>query len=152
MPLSAPEVKPNGFLSSLPFRWPDGWTIAALVVAGLVATPVIVVMASLFVPAGEVWRHLADTVLAGYVANTMMLMIGVGVGTLLIGVATAWLVTMCRFPGRALFEWALLRPLAVPTYDIAFTYCRLFPSPAPAPTPFLESPDASSSAAASSSN
>jgi iron(III) transport system permease protein len=124
--LSAPEAKPNGFLSGLPFRRPDGWTITALVVAGLVATPIAVVMASLFVPAGEVWRHLAATVLPGYVANTMMLMIGVGLGTLAIGVATAWLVTMCQFPGRALFEWALLLPLAVPTYAIAFTYGGLF--------------------------
>ena len=134
MSLSAPEVKPHGFLSSLPFRRPDGWTIAALVVAGLVATPVVVIMASLFVPAGEVWRHLASTVLTGYVSNTLMLMIGVGVGTLLIGVATAWLVTMCRFPGRGIFEWALLLPLAVPTYAIAFTYGGLFEFAGPVQT------------------
>ena len=126
MSLSAPQEKPSGFLSSLPFRRPDGWTIAALLVAGLVATPVAVVMASLLIPAGDVWRHLASTVLTGYVANTLILMIGVGAGTLLIGVATAWLVTMCRFPGRGIFEWALLLPLAVPTYAIAFTYGGLF--------------------------
>ncbi len=126
MSLSAHEVNPYCFLSSLPCRRPDGWTIAGLVVAALVATPVAVVMASVLVPAGDVWRHLADTVLTGYVSNTLMLMIGVGVGTLLIGVATAWLVTMCRFPGRGIFEWALLLPLAVPTYAIAFTYGGLF--------------------------
>ena len=105
---------------------PDAWTIAALVIAGLVAVPVVVVMASVLAPAGEVWRHLAATVLAGYIFNTFMLMAGVGAGTLLIGVAAAWLVTMCRFPGRAVFEWALLLPLAVPTYAIAFTYGGLF--------------------------
>ncbi len=126
MSLSAPDLKPNFLLSGQPFRRLDGWMIAALVVATLVATPVIVVMASVFAPAGEVWSHLAATVLTGYVANTLILMIGVGAGTLLIGVATAWLVTMCRFPGRAVFEWALLLPLAVPTYAIAFTYGGLF--------------------------
>ena len=126
MSLAAPELKPKTFLSGLPFRRLDGWMIAALVVAGLVATPVIVVMASVFAPLGEVWSHLAATVLTGYVVNTLILMIGVGAGTVLIGVATAWLVTMCRFPGRAVFEWALLLPLAVPTYAIAFTYGGLF--------------------------
>ena len=93
----------------------DGWTVAAVVIAALVAVPVVVVMASIFAPAGEVWRHLADTVLTGYVVNTLVLMAGVGAGTLVIGIATAWLVTMCRFPGRAVFEWTLLLPLAVPT-------------------------------------
>ena len=112
----------------------DGWTLAAVVIAALVAVPVVVVMASIFAPAGEVWRHLADTVLAGYVINTLVLMAGVGVGTLVIGVATAWLVTMCRFPGRAGFEWALLLPLAVPTYAIAFTYGGLFEFAGPVQT------------------
>ena len=121
MPVSAPEVKAIANLSGLRFLLPDGWTSAALVVAALVATPVVVIMASVLVPSGDVWRHLAETVLTGYVANTLILLIGVGAGTLLIGVATAWLVTMCKFPGRALFEWALLLPLAVPTYAIAFT-------------------------------
>ncbi|MGM9097514.1 hypothetical protein ACTFE6_00870, partial [Campylobacter jejuni] len=43
-------------------------------------------------------------------------------GTFVIGTGTAWLVVMCRFPGRGLFEWALLLPLAVPTYVIAYAY------------------------------
>lgn len=58
--------------------------------------------------------HLADTVLGRYVVNTLGLVAGVGVLVLAIGIATAWLVTMCRFPGRRLFEWALLLPMAVP--------------------------------------
>ena len=138
MSLSAPEARPNSLLNALRFRGLDGWTIAALVVAALVATPVAVVMASVFAPAGEVWRHLAATVLAGYVTNTLVLMIGVGLGVLLIGVATAWLVTMCRFPGRAVFEWALLLPLAVPTYAIAFTYGGLFEFAGPVQTAMRE--------------
>lgn len=49
-------------------------------------------------------------------------MLGVGSGVLLIGVGTAWLVTICRFPGSRVFEWALLLPLATPAYLLAYTY------------------------------
>jgi iron(III) transport system permease protein len=51
--------------------------------------------------------------------------VGVGVGTLLIGVSTAWLTSMCEFPGRRFFTWALLLPLAMPSYIIAYTYTGL---------------------------
>nr|WP_246347131.1 iron ABC transporter permease [Desulfurispira natronophila] len=91
----------------------------------LVATPVLVVLSFVFVPAGEVWSHLSTTVLPRYVTNTLWLMLGVGSGTLIIGVTTAWLVTMTNFPGRRIFEWALLIPLAIPAYVIAFTYTGL---------------------------
>ncbi|WP_203594567.1 ABC transporter permease [Wenzhouxiangella limi] len=101
---------------------PDGWTLLTVAVAGLVALPVITVLLHVLVPSGEVWSHLYETVLARYVANTLGLMLGVGAGTLLIGVGTAWLVVMCRFPGKRVFEWALLLPLAVPTYVIAYAY------------------------------
>lgn len=105
-------------------RWSlfDRWSLTALLVAALVAVPIVVVFAHVFVPAGEVWGHLADTVLGRYVVNTLGLVAGVGVLVLAIGIATAWLVTMCRFPGRRLFEWALLLPMAVPAYVIAYTY------------------------------
>ncbi len=101
---------------------PDGWTLLTLVVAGLVALPVITVLAHVLVPSGEVWSHLYETVLPGYLLNTLGLMLGVGAGTLAMGVGTAWLVVMCRFPGKRVFEWALLLPLAVPTYVIAYAY------------------------------
>ena len=101
---------------------PDVWSLLTVLIAGLVALPVITVLAHVFVPTGEVWVHLYQTVLSGYVLNTLGLMLGVGFGTLLIGVGTAWLVVMCRFPGRRIFEWALLLPLAVPTYVIAYAY------------------------------
>ena len=61
-------------------------------------------------------------VLPNAVSRTLLLLAGVGLLTLIIGAGTAWLVTMYRFPGRGLFEWLLLIPLAVPTYII----CGLF--------------------------
>jgi iron(III) transport system permease protein len=101
------------------------WRPAVVLVAVLVAVPVLVVTGHLFLPAREVWSHLAATVLPRYVTGSLTLMLGVGAGTLLLGVATAWLVTMTAFPGRRVFEWALLMPLAVPAYVIAFTYTTL---------------------------
>lgn len=94
--------------------------------AGLVSIPVLVVAGSVFVPAGDVWEHLSSTVLPRYMANTAGLVVGVGALTLVIGVSAAWLVTMCSFPGRAVFEWALLLPLAMPAYAIAYTYGGMF--------------------------
>ncbi len=81
-----------------------------------------VVFGFVFAPKGEVWNHLVATVLSRYVQNTFWLVSGVVLSTLVTGVTTAWLVTMCRFPGRRIFEWALLLPMAVPAYAIAYTY------------------------------
>jgi ABC-type glycerol-3-phosphate transport system permease component len=53
---------------------------------------------------GEVWQHLRETVLADYIANSLLLMLGVAIGTLAIGVSAAWICRMYRFPGRRLFE------------------------------------------------
>lgn len=99
---------------------------AALVVAALVAVPLLTVAASLLPGAGgETWAHLVDTVLASYILSTLYLCAVVGTGTVVIGTGAAWLVTMHDFPGRRLFEWALVLPLAVPTYVMAYTYTDL---------------------------
>jgi iron(III) transport system permease protein len=103
-------------------RLPNVWAISTFVIALLVALPVIVIFAHVFFPSGEVWQHLASTVLGRYLSNTVVLSVSVGLGTTLIGTSCAWLVVMCRFPGRRIFEWALLLPLAVPTYVIAYAY------------------------------
>ena len=102
------------------------WPLFALLVAMLVSVPVLVVASSVFVPTGEIWSHLSATLLPLYVSNSLWLLAGVGAGTLVIGVGTAWLVTMYRFPGGAVFEWALLLPFALPAYVIAYTYTGLF--------------------------
>jgi len=109
-------------------RWSqllDGWQLIAVGVAGAVALPVLVVLASLLAPSGAIWAHLAATVLRDYLWSTFALALGVGCGVLVLGVGTAWLVSMCRFPGQRLFEWGLLLPLAVPAYIIGYTYTGL---------------------------
>lgn len=100
----------------------DGWTAGAFLIAGLIAMPIVAVVALALAPSDDIWQHLASTVLPHYLTTTAILAAGVGLGTLMIGVATAWLVTMFRFPMRGVFEWALLLPLAVPSYVIAYVY------------------------------
>jgi iron(III) transport system permease protein len=100
----------------------SGWSLVVTLLAVFVAAPVLVVLASVFTPSGEVWSHLASTVLPRYVRNSLWLLLGVGTGSLVIGAGLAWLVTMCRFPGKRVFEWALLLPMAVPAYILAYTY------------------------------
>lgn len=98
----------------------------ALVIAALIAVPLLTVLASLLPGSdGETWAHLLDTVLPSYIATTLYLCAGVAIGTIGIGTAAAWLVTMHDFPGRRIFEWALVLPLAVPTYVMAYTYTDL---------------------------
>ncbi len=109
----------------IPRRRLDGWLLAPLAVALLVSVPAFSVLWLAINPTDDIWTHLAATVLPGYLATTALLMAGVGVGTLAIGVPTAWLVTMCRFPGRGLFQWALLVPLAMPGYIVAYVYTDL---------------------------
>lgn len=114
------------------------WMVTVLVVTLLLAIPVVVVLAHLFVPTGDVWQHLQQTVLPRYVRNSLWLMVGVASGALLLGVSTAWLVTMCRFPGRWVFEWALLLPMAMPAYLLAYTYTDVLEFAGPVQTTLRE--------------
>jgi len=110
-----------------PAAWPrpSGWSVATVGVAGLVALPVLVILSRIPADTGGVWPHLASTVLPDYVRNTLTLMLAVGGLATVLGVGTAWLVTMYRFPFARVFEWALLLPLAVPAYVMAYVYTDL---------------------------
>ncbi len=107
------------------FRRIDGWTAGTVLIALAASVPIVAVIGLALTPGENVWGHLASTVLPLYVRTTLALMVGVGLGTLVIGTGTAWLVTMCRFPGRHVFEWALLLPLAIPAYVVAYVYTDL---------------------------
>ena len=93
-----------------------------MLVTCLLALPVVVVLSNVFLPTEGTWPHLASTVLPDYVRNSLLLMLGVAFGVVVGGVSTAWLTVMCRFPGRKVFEWALLLPMAVPAYVMAYAY------------------------------
>lgn len=98
------------------------FTWLTLLIAGVLTIPVISVLTNVFSSGSGTWQHLVDTVLPGYIWNTTLLVLGVGICVPVIGTTTAWLVTMCRFPGWRVFEWALILPLAVPAYVMAYTY------------------------------
>ncbi len=105
--------------------WPTPLTLIAVLVAAAIALPVLVVLQNIFVPSQGTWRHLVQTVLGDYVLNSLLLMAGVAFGVIFGGVLTAWITTMCRFPGRRIFEWALLLPMAMPAYVMAYAYTDL---------------------------
>jgi iron(III) transport system permease protein len=106
----------------LPWLHLDGWTLGVLLLAALIAAPLVTVFVLAASPSDNIWQHLASTVLPRYIRTTIYLMAATGIGTAVIGIGTAWLVTLCRFPGKRIFEWALLLPLAMPTYVVAYVY------------------------------
>ncbi|MHB8764980.1 MAG: ABC transporter permease [Deferrisomatales bacterium] len=111
-----------------------GWRLAVLAVAALVAAPLSVVFLSWRAPAWEIWDHLAHTLLADLLVNTFWLVTGVTGGCLLLGVSLAWLTAVHDFPGRRVLDWALLLPLAVPTYVLAFVTLGLLDYAGPVQT------------------
>lgn len=105
---------------------PNRLTLMATVIGALCALPVASVFLNLFASGTPgVWEHLAQTVLPEYAVNTLGLLLGVGTGVMVVGIATAWLTTMHEFPGRRAFEWALILPLSMPAYVVAFVYTDL---------------------------
>lgn len=99
----------------------SGWACALLLVL-----PVLALLFSALSADGDLFAHLADTVLSTYLANTLLLVLGVVLLSLLFGVPTAWLVAMCQVPGRRALQWALMLPMAMPSYIVAYVYTDLF--------------------------
>ena len=110
------------------------WRPSIVGTALILSVPILTIAFSVFEPPGENWQHLKDTVLPEYLGNSLLLTFGVGSGTLLIGVSTAWLTAMCRFPGKNLFVWLLLLPMAMPAYIVAYTYTGMFDFAGPVQT------------------
>lgn len=105
----------------------DSWQSGILFLTAILAIPIVVVVSFIFEPAtDEIWQHLRETVLKDYVINSLILVTGVGIGTPLLGVSTAWITSLCEFPGRKFFSWALLLPMAIPAYILAYTYTGMF--------------------------
>lgn len=102
-------------------RYP-GWLAAlALLVAALVS-PYIPIVTSIVTGSGSTWDHLRSTVLGGYLADTALLLVGAVAGALVIGLGTAWILSLYDFPGRPVLEVLVLLPLALPVYVAAFTW------------------------------
>ncbi|WP_395949013.1 ABC transporter permease [Aeromonas mytilicola subsp. aquatica] len=102
-----------------------GWIAGSWATALLLGLPVLALIFSAFSADGDLFRHLADTVLLDYLGNTSGLVLGVVLLSLLFGVPTAWLVAMCQVPGRRVLQWALMLPMAMPSYIVAYVYTDL---------------------------
>jgi len=105
--------------------------LGSLLIAALAVAPIVALVVIALGGETSVWPHLLSTVLPRATMTTGLLMLGVGICTATLGVAGAWLVSMCRFPGRGVFEWMLLLPLAVPTYVVAYSYVEILDSVGP---------------------
>lgn len=101
------------------------WSVLAIVLVALIGTPILTILFTLLEGPGKNWQHLAQTVLTDYILNSLLLVLGVGIFSLLLGISSAWLVSTCEFPGRKFFQWALILPLALPTYIIAYVYAGI---------------------------
>jgi iron(III) transport system permease protein len=91
----------------------------------VILAPLVAVLAFATADTGGLWAHLRATVLTAYIANSLLLVAGVVAASTLVGVGLAWLVTMHEFPGRRLFEYALILPLAMPAYILAYAWTDL---------------------------
>lgn len=127
MSVTEKDRTPGGmrFGERLKLQLGSGWTLAALGIALLVLAPSLTVLWSLTAPVSENWAHLRSTVLPGYIFNTLKLMALVAAMTAFIGIGTAWLTVSTQFPGRRIFNWALVLPLATPAYIVAYVYTDL---------------------------
>lgn len=101
------------------------WQFLAWLIGLLLVTPLGFLLFESLQGDSDVFQHLFNTVLWDYTRNTLLLILGVGLLSCVIALPLAWLTAYCDFPGRKQFEWALMLPLAMPTYLIAYVYTDL---------------------------
>ncbi|MBM4132207.1 MAG: iron ABC transporter permease [Nitrospira sp.] len=104
---------------------PTSLSIFTLTVAGLICLPLAFVAYQALTAGATVWTRLWNTRIPELLVNTGSLALSVSAGTLLLGVSLAWLVVRYEFPARRFWEWALVLPLAMPTYVLAYIYTYL---------------------------
>jgi iron(III) transport system permease protein len=104
--------------------WPahGSWLTASAAIALLVLAPIAALVWTASAASPDLWRHLLVYVLPAAVRDTVVLLAGVGLIAATVGTTTAWLVAAHEFPGRRVVDWALLLPLAMPTYIVAYAY------------------------------
>jgi len=110
---------------SLGGNFPMRWFFAISAITLIIILPLLVVLQFNLYARTDTWQHLIDYVLLEYVKNSIILAVGVAIGTFIIGVPAAWLCALYSFPGKRILELLLLLPLAIPAYIIAYTYTGL---------------------------
>ena len=102
------------------------WRILPTLTFVVFVSPLVIVLLSLTGDYSDNWTHLYNFVLGDYITNSIFLVLGVGLISLIIGTSSAWIITKYDFFGRRILEWALILPLAIPPYILAYTFTGLF--------------------------
>lgn len=98
------------------------WGMLSAFFVALIILPNVYLFGNLFVQPNENWYHIKTYLLQDYITNTLMIIGFTGVFTVLVGSGLAWLISAYDFPGRRIFNWALILPLTIPPYIGAYTY------------------------------
>lgn len=114
--------------------WHPGWPIAVLAISGLVVLPLLSIAVLALSPSENIWPHLLRTILPRVVRDTLIMSLGVCAIAIVVGVLSAWLITMYRFPGRVIIDRLLVMPLAIPTYIVAYCYVDMLDYSGPVQT------------------
>lgn len=112
----------NQLTPTLRRNFSNGWMGILLFISIAVGFPLFIIFSNLFQEADAAWRHITNNLLPDYILNTLILTSGVALLVSVIGVSTAWLVTMYEFPGRSILQWLLILPIAIPGYILGFTW------------------------------
>ncbi|WP_375724644.1 iron ABC transporter permease [Arcobacter sp. KX21116] len=100
-------------------------TISSIFLTLLISMPALFILSNIFVSTPN-WTHLVDTVLWGYIFNSLYIMIGVAVLTSIMGFSTAYITSLFTFSGSNFFHYALILPFAIPTYIVSYAYGGMF--------------------------
>ncbi len=101
------------------------WLLISLLIGILLSVPLFLVLIRVFLPGTPAWQHIVNNLLFQYTANSIILCLLTGAGALLFGVGCAWIVSRYEFPGKRWLEWALILPLALPSYIVAYSYAGI---------------------------
>ena len=104
----------------------NGWSFSTGLIASVFIAPIVYLGSHLFGESGEVWTFVVVNLLPEYALNSLVLLLAVGFMTILIATPAAWLIAVYNFPGSSFFSWALVLPLAIPSYITAYTYAGIF--------------------------
>lgn len=102
------------------------WSIYTLAIIVFIGIPIFTIGIKLFSGPGETWQHLVNYLLLDYTINSLWLILGCSILTLVFGVSSAWIVTRYHIPFSKLLEWMLILPLTIPSYILAYIYAGVF--------------------------
>ena len=108
------------------FRNLNIWFFSSLIVSLVVSIPILTVFTSFFESTSNYFEILKNTFLYEYIFNSLILLLGVLIVSLVIGVGSAYLISFYDFPGVKFFKWALILSFAVPAYIYAYSLTAFF--------------------------